>query len=710
MRQPPPRATLFVLALTAITLHVMSPTADAAGMLVADGGFGGRLEIENQDVTVTINNSVAVTQIDQTFVNRENRIVEALYTFPVPRGASVSNFSMWIGGKEMIGEVVEKQRAREIYDSYKRVKRDPGLLEQVDFKQFEMRIFPIPAGAQQRVRIEYYQELNLDHDWGTYVYPLATVAGGEPIDSKVQGRFSMNVNVLSEVPIKAFKSESHTDDFVIVEHTDQYAQAAMELTAGDLSRDIVMAFQTKRPRTGIDVVTSRPAGEDGYFMMTVTPGEDLSSTIEPMDYVFLLDISGSMARDQKMEISRRSVMAFIESLGDEDRFDCLAFNLTPTPLFQQTKPANKANLTAAAEFFAAQRARGGTVLGPALRSAYAYRDSDRPLNVVLLSDGLTQTGESDELMSLIGSRPEGVRVFCVGVGNEVNRPLLSQLASQAGGLAAFVSTEDSFSRQAHLMRQKLVRPAIEDLSVQFAGGEVSQVEPAQLGSLFYGTPLRLFGRYQNGGAVEVILRGKIQGSPWEQTVQVTLPADDKGNSPIERMWASRRVESLFAQERAGTGNRQDEIVRLCEGYSIVSTYASMLVLENNDEYRRWKIDRRNATRIARDRQSQQRTTDKLADLRKQNEMTLTSTQKTAPEDSATSDAASPSPAGRPDSNPAPSSNPAPTTRPNSGQNVDFTLPSSGGGGGGGAIDPITAAIALASAGAAAWSRRRRNDF
>ncbi len=195
----------FVLsALTAIvTLTAASPsTASAAGLLVADGGFGGVLEIKEQDVRVTINNSIAVTQIDQVFVNTENRQVEALYTFPVPREASVSNFSMWIAGKEMIGEVVEKERAREIYNSYKRQKRDPGLLEQVDFKQFEMRIFPIPAGAEQRIRIEYYQELAVDHDWATYVYPLATNVGGKPIDTSVKGRFSLTVDVKSEVPIR----------------------------------------------------------------------------------------------------------------------------------------------------------------------------------------------------------------------------------------------------------------------------------------------------------------------------------------------------------------------------------------------------------------------------------------------------------------------------------------------------------------------------
>ncbi|MFM7835849.1 MAG: VIT domain-containing protein, partial [Planctomycetaceae bacterium] len=124
-----------------------SKSASASGLLIADGGFGGVLQIEQHDVSVVINNGIAVTTVHQVFRNTELRVVEALYTFPVPAGASVSNFRMMIGGREMTGEVVEKKRAREIYNSYKAVKRDPGLLEQTDFRTFELRIFPIAAGA-----------------------------------------------------------------------------------------------------------------------------------------------------------------------------------------------------------------------------------------------------------------------------------------------------------------------------------------------------------------------------------------------------------------------------------------------------------------------------------------------------------------------------------------------------------------------------------
>ena len=107
------RIMWFILTAAAVFGVLLGTNARAAGLLIADGGFGGVLEIQEHDVHVTINNGVAVTRIAQVFRNTENRQVEALYTFPVPKGASVANFSMWINGKEMIREVIEKKKARE---------------------------------------------------------------------------------------------------------------------------------------------------------------------------------------------------------------------------------------------------------------------------------------------------------------------------------------------------------------------------------------------------------------------------------------------------------------------------------------------------------------------------------------------------------------------------------------------------------------------
>ncbi len=587
-------------------------TAAASGLLIADGGFGGVLKIKEQEVKVTINNGIAVTEINQVFLNTENRIVEALYTFPVPNGASVSNFSMIINGKEMIGEVVEKERARQIYESYKSKRVDPGLLEQVDYKRFEMRVFPIAAGAEQRIKVTYYQKLNFDHDWATYVYPLATSTKGA--DERTTGKFALTIDINSQIPIKALTSPSHDGQFVIANHGKKYARASLETTEGDLSRDVVIAFQTKRPRTGVDMIASKQNREDGYFMMTLTAGEELEDSAGGMDYVFVLDISGSMANKGKLGLSTTAADAFISSLGKEDRCEVMSFNNVPSFHFQELRTVDDEAKQGAREFLNSQQARGGTELRPALNAAFRYKDPDRALNVVILSDGMTEQNEQRELLSAVNSAPAGTRVFCVGVGNEVNRPLLKQLAEEAGGLSAFISQGDDFQRQAESFRRKLVHPVATELSIEVSGVKIFDVLPGALPNLYHGSPVVMIGRYQDSGTGTVTIRGNVQGRPFEQQVELEFPETDPDNPQIERMWAYANVQKLLNEVRTNgeTPGLKESIVQLCEGYSIVSQYASFIVLENDREYKRWKIERRNATRILRDREARKKVQDQLS--------------------------------------------------------------------------------------------------
>ena len=694
------------LALAGLIVAAGASQARAAGMLIADGGLGGVLKIEEHNVRVTINNGVALTEVTQVFRNTEGRQVEALYVFPVPKGASVANFSMWIGGKEMLGEVVEKKRAREIYESYKKVRRDPGLLEQVDYKNFELRIFPIGPEAEQRVQITYYQELDYDADWATYVYPLATAPRGA-IDSRTEGTFSLAMRVKSEVPIVSLESPSHGDQFAVVGHTDSYYEASLETKEGDLNRDVVLAYHVARPVTGIDVIASKPEGDDGYFMLTLTAGEELAAENPGMDYVFILDVSGSMAYDGKLALSRESIGSFIEELGKEDRFEVVTFNVAPNALFGELRPMEEANQDAATEFLRSQQGRGGTVLRSAMSLAYKYGEPDRPLNVVILSDGMTEQGERAQLLSLIGARPANAKVFCIGVGNEVNRALLSQMAEDAGGLAAFISRGDNFGRQAKAFRRKLTRPAASSVKIDFAGLDVYDLEPQRLPNLYHGMPVRLYGRYRGDGDVDVRVRAEINGSPIDQSVQVAFPADEPGNPELERMWAWHRVDGLQkAADRSGSRSAVvDEIVRLGETYSIVTEYTSFIVLENDAEYARWKIDRKNLLRTTRDRKQQQLVQAGLDAIR---DKAVADLGPVAAQRKLASNQRTPSPGPVADRTPGRSTPVQPASNSQS-RNLDFSpgRRNSGGGGGGGAFDPITGAITLALAGVGAAAARRR---
>lgn len=661
---------------------------EGAGLLIADGGFGGTLEVKEQDVDVTINNGIAVTRVTQVFENMEQRQVEALYTFPVPKGASVANFSMWINGKEMVGEVLEKKKAREIYESYKRTRKDPGLLEQVDYKTFEMRIFPIQPRAEQRVQITYYQELEVDHDWATYVYPLATSTRQE-MNQKTTGRFALTVNAKSLVPIAEVESPSHAAEIVVAKHTEDYYQASLEERSGSLARDMVLAFHFVRPQSGFDLVASKPANEDGYFCLTLTPGEDLDKKEAGMDYIFLLDVSGSMADDGKLLLSKDSVGAFIQELGPEDRFEVLTFNVQPNLAFRELRAATDASKKEGLTYLGTQSAKGGTVLASALTTAFRYSTPDRPLNVVILSDGLTEQQDRATLLQLGQARPGNTRVFCIGVGNDVNRPMLEQVAEETGGLAAFISRGDNFERQAKTFRRKLTHPAATGLEVAIRGVETYDIEPRKLPNLYHGTPVKIYGRYKGAGTGTVELRASVNGRELKQAVELTFPKDES-NPEIERMWAWHRIDGLL-KEADAKGNRApviDEVVRLGEGYSIASEYTSFLVLENDGEYQRWKIARANLRRFENDRTAQAAVRRKLEGMREKALAGL------GPDSGIGGTAESVSgksvsPALAANSNPlrpsAPSSNVAPEN--NRSGSINF-------GGGGGPVGPLFALIAL----------------
>ena len=354
------------------------------GCSIADGGLGGVLEIKEHDVQVTINNGVAVTEVDAGLPqHREPRRSRRSTPSRCRKGASVANFSMWINGKEMVGEVVEKQRAREIYDSYKQQQRDPGLLEQTDYKTFEMRIFPIAAGAEQQVQITYYQELDFDHDWATYVYPLATATRAGRRRAHARGRFALTLDVQVRGADRRDGEPQPRGRLRRSPSTRRLLRRrAWRPTGGDLQprRRARLppraAAHRPRPRS-----PRAPDGEDGYFCLTLTAGEELRSATSGMDYVFVLDVSGSMADDGKLALSQRVARRVHRRARREDRFEVIDLQRrSRSRCSASCEPADDAAKRAGGRASSAsQQARGGTVLrAGAATPPTATRDAGPP--------------------------------------------------------------------------------------------------------------------------------------------------------------------------------------------------------------------------------------------------------------------------------------------------------------------------------------------
>ena len=591
------------LAAFALFLALPATWASAAGLLVPTGSDRS-LAIDSQQVAVRIDNGIAVTTVTQVFKTDAPQPLEALYTFPVPREASVSNFSMWINGKEVVGEVLERQRAREIYRQVTRVeKKDPGLLEQVDFKTFEMRVFPVPAKGEQRIQISYYQPVDYDSGFATYVYPLEM---DDEAVTQMKGEFSLLVDVASNIPLKKIASPSHKQALVTAELTKDRYRASIESAQGNLDRDFVLVYELERERLGLDVLTSRTAGDDGYFMLLLTPGAQFDETQKQVNVTFVIDASGSMRQVGKLDLARQAAGLAIGSLRETDTFNIIAFNIAPRPLFDAPLPATPDNLAKAREFLAGLEGRGGTDLAPALDEALAMQLPDARNAIVLLSDGqATASDDHSSVLAALARSATQTRIFSFGIGNEVNRPLLDRLAAQTGGLADYVSGQDEVERKILLIQAKLSSPVATDLELSVDGVKIHDVTPSRLPNLYRGQQLVLMGRYSGAGEAKLTLSGTLAGKQELLSETVKFPESDGSHPQIQRMWAWRQVDERLAQLRGSEQSPSliDQVVKLGVDYSIVTPFTAFLVLENESEYQRFSIERKNAARISTERQA-----------------------------------------------------------------------------------------------------------
>lgn len=591
-------------AVLAAVLMVAQP-ASAAGLLVPTGS-NRSLAIESQKVAVQINNGIAVTTVTQVFKNDAPQAVEALYTFPVPREASVSNFSLWVNGKEVTGEVLERQRAREVYQQVTRVERkDPGLLELVNHKTFEMRVFPVPANGTQQIQITYYQPVDYDSGFGTYVYPLEM---GKPAVTDLLKEFSMRVDVKSDIPLKRVWSPSHGDAVVTAEVKGRVYRASLEQPKGNLARDFVLVYELERERMGINLLTSKEPGQDGYFMLLLTPGAQFDEPKKQVNVVFVLDVSGSMEQGDRLPTGRRAIAETLKLLRESDTFNIVAFNIAPKDFAERPVPATRENIEKASAFLNQQRPRGGTEVVPAIERAFESHVADARNAMLLLSDGdASDVDNHAPFLAALRRQKEQMRIFTLGIGNDGNRPLLDRLAQETGGLADHLSNQDDVQRKIRLLVPKLTSAVAENLSLRVDGVELLDVCPERLPNLYRGQQLVALGRYRGSGSGKLTIAGQLLGKSETLTATLDFPETDPRNPHLQRMWAWRKADGVLARirEQGESPKLRDEVVALGTKFSIVTPYTAFLVLENESEYQRFNIERRNARRIETERQALQ---------------------------------------------------------------------------------------------------------
>jgi Ca-activated chloride channel family protein len=308
------------------------------------------LPVKYHRVSVTIDRQVATTTVDQVFRNDKDYDLEGTYIFPIPEDAAVKNFSLYIDGKKVGGEILDRDKARQIYEDIVRRMKDPGLLEYVGRNMFRARIFPIPKHGERRVEISYQQTVPYDAGIFRYSYPLNT----EKFSPKPLEEVAVSVKISSDVPIKSVYSPSHEVDAKVEKNS---ATCGYEEKNVKPDKDFLLYYTVSEKDMGLNVISYRKSGEDGYFMLLLSPGEFGGKAIDK-DIVFVLDTSGSMSGD-KLKQAKGALRFCLNSLGKGDRFNIVSFATGVSSYAGKISPVQRDNVNDALKFVGDLEARGG---------------------------------------------------------------------------------------------------------------------------------------------------------------------------------------------------------------------------------------------------------------------------------------------------------------------------------------------------------------
>jgi Ca-activated chloride channel family protein len=565
-----------------LVLLAASAPASARGLLIPKEKSVPPLALLNHQVEVSIDDQVAVTRVEQVFRNHTDRELEATYIFPVPKGASVRKFSMWVGGKKLPGELVEAAKARQIYESIVRRTQDPGLLEYMGTNLLRLKVYPILPRSDQKVEVSFTAVAPAENGLVQYTYPLKT--DGKAISTLE--KFSLTLNLKSQHSIQNIYSPTHA--VTITRPNDREASVAFAKEQALLDRDFLLYYSAGGKDVGLTAVTHRPIAEQGgYFLMLVSPRPELSKEKRiPRDMVFVLDTSGSM-RGKRMEQARSALQYCLKQLDAGDRFNLINFATTVNRYADNLLPANAGELEKARRWVAALEATGGTAINDALAAALEMRTKDegRTFTLVFFTDGQPTIGETDpeKILKAVAERnTSSTRIFTFGVGDDVNATMLDALADQTRAVSSYVREAEDINEKVSSLYAKISNPVLTNLKLQVTGDiKLSEVYPPQLPDLFHGTQLVVLGRYTGQGHAAVKLTGLIAKESQEFVYETKFA--DKTNDDrifVEDLWARRKVGYLLDAIRRNGEKKElvQEVVNLAKRYGITTPYTSYLIV------------------------------------------------------------------------------------------------------------------------------------
>ncbi len=523
-------------------------------------------------IRATVEGRVARIEVEEQFRNNGGGMAEGTYHYPLAGEAVFQSLSLWMGEQEMRGELMDVAHARGIYEEIVRRRRDPALVTLAGHQLLRAQVFPIQPGETRKVVLRFTQLLDKEGDALRWRYALGPEERGS-------ARPDIRVTLREPAQFGSPFSPTHT---VRVTGDDDRDVAITDAARGDVE----LFLPLRSTAAGLTVVSHAPSGEDGYFLLYVTPPELAATQRIGRDLTMVVDVSGSMS-GPKLEQAKAAVLQMLGTLSSRDRFRLISFSSGVHAFRDAFTAADAASLESARNWANSLVADGGTNIEGALREALKRDRSgahDGNMDVLLfLTDGVPSVGETrpEQLAALASQDASGTRVFTVGIGTDVNTFLLERMAQDGRGASEFVPPNGNVEQTVGNLARKLRAPALVDLHIVSSPARIVSIEPVRMPDLFAGQELVVLGRYQGSGRGPLVIEGTRDG----QTVRVSTPiefsAHDNDHEYVSTLWAARRIGALTRTMRleGATPARIEEIKALALRHGIVTEYTAYLVQE-----------------------------------------------------------------------------------------------------------------------------------
>lgn len=575
-----------------------SPQVAEPGQLTAvgkDGRAGILCPLKGTVVNANVSGFGAEVKVVQTFANPSKTPIEAVYTFPLPADAAVNRMRIEVGTRVIEGVIKRRDEARRIYEAAKNAGQAAALLDQERPNIFTQSVANIMPGAQVRVEITYVQLIKYEHAQFEFSYPMVVgprYLGNAPDPDKIApptlspgvrsgATIDLNVHVDAGAPILGLQSVLHQ---VNVQKNGNRATVSLKKADEIPNKDFILRYSVATDAVQTSLITQLDKQKGGFFSLAVMPPKvPAASQIAPREIIFVMDQSGSQS-GFPIEKSKELTIKMIKSLRPGDTFNVIGFNTVIKPLWVSPQGPSSENMAAASNFVNAMNADGGTNIREGVVAALEGQNDPSRLRIVLFNtDGLV--GDEKLILDTIQKRRDKARMFTFGIGNGVNRFLIDAMSVEGRGAAEYVTLAESADGAVANFLARTQTPVLTDLTVEFEGVQVSEAFPQALPDVFAGQPIVINGRYAVPGKGRAILKGRLGGEPWTQTVPLDLGSGSQ-NPALPTLWARKKVDDLTRSNWLATispenrvKNSVDGIVDVALEYRIMTEYTSFVAVE-----------------------------------------------------------------------------------------------------------------------------------